>query len=731
MVRHLVLLTALGLAVAGAKSQSTVDHWESLVSAGDTWTYLTPTTTLPSNWSDLTFSAPGWSVGPGGLGYGDGDDATIVSTGPSLYIRRVFNVSDTALLASAIFHADYDDGFVAYLNGVEIARDNVDGSPPAWYTTANTYREAQLYSGGAAAAFALSESEVNSLIQNGSNVLAIQIHNQSAGSSDMSGLFWLSCGITAPGSFFAPLPSWFVEPFNSSNIPLIQIETGGTSIPSGDKIDATVRVTDQPSGLRNYLSGPYTYEGPCGVSLRGASSLWFNKKGYSLELRRADGSPDNFPLLGMPDEDDWVLHGPYSDKSLVRNALAYRLGQSMQSWAPGTRFCELLIDGDYKGIYLLTEKSVIDNNRIDLATLNPTDIGGDELTGGYLLQVDRDYGEPNQGWYSPAWPSNHFIVYEDPKGDEMPAVQRNYIRSYVNDFEASLQGSNWQDSALGYKNYADLTSFAEYFLHQELGNNVDAYRLSTFFYKKKDSKGGKLWMGPVWDYNIAYGNVDYCIMNLNTNGWAYNADDVCFTAMPFWWDRLMEDTSFQQKVRCRWDSLRAGSWSDESIMGAIDSMVLVLDEAAPRNFDRWNVLGTYLWPNAYIGNTWEEEIGYLKGWVGDRLDFMDVALPEYCPAPPAPPPPPPPPPSTGLEEVLPDALAVWPNPHYGTVQIRPKNPEALIWTLYDLQGREIESWRIQGSSSISLPSDLPDHLIYRCFDLDGGIIGSGLLIDQR
>ena len=105
---------------------------ESLVLESDIWSYRLGTSEPSSNWNTTNFADSSWSAGAGGIGYGDGDDNTVISNTPSLYMRREFNANQVQLMNALIFHADYDDGFIAYLNGIEIARANVDTLTPSF-----------------------------------------------------------------------------------------------------------------------------------------------------------------------------------------------------------------------------------------------------------------------------------------------------------------------------------------------------------------------------------------------------------------------------------------------------------------------------------------------------------------------------------------------------------------------------------------------------------------------
>lgn len=203
----------LTLFASGKDRKEFFNHWETVVNYNETWRYFKPLTEPDSNWRRLsTFNDGFWAQGTGGIGYGDGDDNTIIlPPATSVYMRHVFSIVDTAAIASAVFHIDYDDAFVAYINGVEIARSNigVNGTPVGFSTTALSEHEAKMYTGGSPDAFVINESFLKTFLVNGNNVLAIQVHNVSPTSSDMSLLPWFSLGIKNTSNNYGPVPAWF------------------------------------------------------------------------------------------------------------------------------------------------------------------------------------------------------------------------------------------------------------------------------------------------------------------------------------------------------------------------------------------------------------------------------------------------------------------------------------------------------------------------------------------
>lgn len=426
-------------------------------------------------------------------------------------------------------------------------------------------------------------------------------------------------------------PAVPLAPF-SSNLPIVKINTHGQSIPDDPKIAADFQLIYNGPSARNYLSDTlYTYSGNIGIERRGSSSGSAPKKSYGFETWDSINQEIDTGFLGLPPQSDWILNANYYDKTLMRNVLSYQLFNNMDHYAPRTRFCEVFLNGQYLGVYALMEKIKRDPNRVDIAKLNVWDTTGDQLTGGYIVKIDKFTGSGGDGFYSNYPPSNTtgndhiFVQYEYPNETEIQPAQKNYIQQYMDSFETALFSSNYQSPAIGFRRYAGERTFMDYMFLNELSKNVDGYRLSTYFYKDKQSKGGKLKAGPAWDYDIAWMNANYCEAQVDT-GWAFNHDYVCAgDATPAYWERMMTDTLFREHARCRWFSLRLTTLNKDSLYAYIDSTVAYLNEAQQRNFVQWPILGVATWPEPTpLPQTYMEEIQRLKGWINDRLTWLDA-----------------------------------------------------------------------------------------------------------
>ncbi|MES2587387.1 MAG: CotH kinase family protein [Bacteroidota bacterium] len=448
---------------------------------------------------------------------------------------------------------------------------------------------------------------------------------------------------------------------HESDLPIFMLETNSQEIPNEPKLAASVKVIYNGEGLRNFVNQTdFHFNGNCGVEIRGASSSNFPKKSYDLEIRDNLGVDLDTALLGLPSESDWVLSAQYTDKTLLRNMFSMHLIQEMDWYAPRFKPVELFINNSYQGVYILMEKVKKGANRVDISTLNPTEISGDDLTGGYILKIDKNSGSTNLGWESPFAPipdgSPTVIDFYYPKGEDIVPEQSAYIEDYVTDFETALASSNFMDLNLGYRSFVNYESCVDALIISELSRSIDAYRKSFYLYKDKESLGGKLVMAPIWDYDLTYGNADFC-EGQNPEGWQYNFNYVCggdYWINPFWFPRMMEDTLFQQDLRCRWEKLRETKFHKDSLNLWIDNMASTLDESQNWNYTIWPTMGTYVWPNSFVGNSYQEEISFMKSWLNDRINWLDANIPgisEACIEP-----------NLSVKKIVKSQIELYPNP---------------------------------------------------------------------
>lgn len=719
MSRH-HFLTGLFLLLSLQGNGQTINHWETVVYDSMKWRYWPGSTDPGTGWNTAAFNDNAWLQGRGSIGYGDSDDRTVISPVLSVFLRKKFTITNRDKIKDAFLHVDYDDGFIAYLNGVEIARAFMPAGIVAFNQGSAGLHEALLYQGQAPDGFIIKKEQLDGLLVVGENTLAIQVHNENSSSSDLSSGVFFTVGITDNSSqTYLPTPAWFVEPIIlSSNLPIIVINTMGQVIQDEQRIVADMGIIDNGIGVRNLLSDPFTnYNGRISIETRGESSQMFPKKSYSIETQKADGTNFNAALLGLPPENDWVLYAPYTDKTMLRDVLAFKIGHDLGDYAPRTCYVEVVINDDYKGVYVLMEKIKRDKNRVDIATLLPQNVSGDELTGGYLLRVDKLDGNDYPGWTATPVPqlagaNDITFQYYDPEGAELAEAQRTYIRTYIKEFQSSLTASNFANPTIGYQKHLDIPSAINFILVNEIGKNIDGYIFSTYLYKDKDSDGGKLHLGPLWDFNLAFGNVDYWQNAQVAPGWMW--DD---QYRMFWFRRMVQDQTFINSLKCRWLELRTSFLTNAYFTNKIDSMAALLQESQQRNFQRWPILGMYVWPNQFVGQTYAQEINFLKQWTLDRLVWMDNNMPGNCNV------------ISAVEDKK-AGLRAFPNPFNQSILIEvDSNQEINNLEVFNLVGRQVFSthftgekyeWMGHDHSGNSVATGL---YIVRIFKPDGTVIG--------
>lgn len=423
----------------------------------------------------------------------------------------------------------------------------------------------------------------------------------------------------------------------TSNLPLVIINAFGQPITKQQPIMASLRVIDSGTE-RSSLTAAAAFDGHCEIKLRGFSSLRFPKKSYTVKTRDDSGKPLDVSILGMPPDSDWVLYAPYSDKTLMRDVLAYELSNQMGRYAARTRFVEVYLNRyggklsprDYVGVYVFEEKIKRGKHRVNIQKLKPEDKSEPEITGGYIFKRDHTmqpgdvpFNFFGQRPVSPSGDETGFassrgmpLFYVEPKQEEITSAQKAYLSRYINQLEKALYGPNFRSPTEGYANYLDVDSFIDQFWIVELSKNVDGFRYSCYMTK---DRAGKIRMEPIWDWNLSFGNANY------HEGWMpeqwywrlLRENEVC------WFRRLNQDPDFAQRLVDRWAELRRSVFAPESILKRIDELAEQLGEAQERNFRRWPILGEFVNPNKFVGDSFEEEVDWMKHWIEERIAWID------------------------------------------------------------------------------------------------------------
>ena len=411
-----------------------------------------------------------------------------------------------------------------------------------------------------------------------------------------------------------------------THLPLVSIETGGQEVPGADQskdvITVSLEVFDDEK-VRNHLSDKPMLDARANIRYRGNSSLLFDKKGYMIKLVNEDGTERKEKMMGMAKHDEWVLHGPYLDKTLIRNYMCYNIAGEIMEWAPNVRLCELFVDGVYQGVYLMTESVSRGENGsrvpVEKATV-------DQPYSGYIIRVDRDAGTEDRhlntfGEYS--YRNTVVAGSRYPSTTALTDQTRVYIEHDFSRFEKALYSYDYDDFKYGFMNDIDLDSFVQYALINDFTMNADAGFFSTFVYK---NPGGKLKM-LVWDFNNSFNNyqeVEY-------------AYDQFFMTDRLWYFMLFKNEDFVRAYIHQYHQLKKTWLSQEYWLNYVDETVAYLGDAIDRNFEVWGYTFELeeglLEPSSRNAHSYEEAIADLKSAIVQRSEMMDryvETTPQFC-----------------------------------------------------------------------------------------------------
>ena len=408
------------------------------------------------------------------------------------------------------------------------------------------------------------------------------------------------------------------QSFTSSNLPIVLITTdGNATIPDEPKILSSMKIIYSGEGIRNYVSDQnnasvLNYDGRIKIEVRGSSSQYLEKKQYGFTTLMSDNiTNNNVSLLGMPIEHDWVLNGLAFDASLIRDYISYGLSQKIGNYAPRTQYCEVVINDNYSGLYLLQETIKADDNRVDVRKIGTTDTTLPDLTGGYITKADKVAGGDISAWQMSSYIGLNDVnfIHSLPKPSNVTPEQNNYIHSWFDRLESTSHAGNASVSD-GYPSIIDIPSFIDFMIINELSANVDAYQFSTYFHKDKN---GKLRAGPLWDLNLTYGN-DLLFWNLDrskTNTWQFNNGD---NIGPKFWRDLFDNTTYKCYLSKRWNELtQSGAPLHITTLETfIDQTVNTISEATVREQTRWQSVGDQ-----------PSNINMIKSFLASRMDWMN------------------------------------------------------------------------------------------------------------
>ncbi len=387
-----------------------------------------------------------------------------------------------------------------------------------------------------------------------------------------------------PTSFTGSIRRAFVEPV----LPIVRIDTANFEpiVIKTKYLDATMEI--DPNG-----TAFDAYQGDLRIKGRGNSTWQQPKKPYRLKL------DDKSPIMGMASDKDWILLANHMDKSQVRTYAAEQISKSTDlAWTPTYRYVEVILNGEYLGVYQLTEKIEPETDRVDITEMEPEDISGEAVTGGYLLEIDDRLEENNEpGWRTPR---NEPIVVKEP--DPMEPEQRSYIRGFVNGFENLLFSDDYADPSTGYASLLDVEAFIDHWILQEVTRNGDSFWSSTFFTKERGED--KLVFGPMWDFDRSMGS-PVTVREQPPEGWYAREHG-------HWVVRLFTDPAFVDQVHQRWDELAP---SLQGLPAELEALAYALRPSVENDMVRWEY---DIGPN--------DTPEFIRNWLEIRMTWMTAAF---------------------------------------------------------------------------------------------------------
>ena len=409
-----------------------------------------------------------------------------------------------------------------------------------------------------------------------------------------------------------------------SNLPIVVIETDGSvPIPDEPRVMGTMKIIWHQDGSRNYLSdinnpAYLNYDGRISIEVRGSTSQqFFDKKPYGLTTLQADNvTNNNVSLLGMPKENDWILNSLAFDQTGLRDVLSYELFERLGQYAARRVYCEVMVNGDYKGLYVFMEKIKVDDDRVNIAKMDDSCNNYPEVTGGYITKADKANGDPvawsmeeyGNGW----WPSYTDFIHHYPKPENVTLAQNNYIYGVFTNL-ATVANRHDTSASMGIPSVIDIPSFVDFMLVAEYSSNVDVYSLSTFFHKDRN---GKLRAGPVWDFNLTYG-YDAFGSRSRYDVWQFNNQD---NNGPKFWRDLFNTDLYRCYLARRWFEQTAPGMplSYEFVCNRMDEIEALITEAIGRDNQRWHNMTQH-----------DQWMGDMKNWIQLRINWLNQNIGPY------------------------------------------------------------------------------------------------------
>ncbi|MDD6888716.1 MAG: CotH kinase family protein [Bacteroidales bacterium] len=407
--------------------------------------------------------------------------------------------------------------------------------------------------------------------------------------------------------------------------------------------------------------------------LRGNNSITHPKKPYRIKFNKKQR-----PLDAPAKAKKWTLINNYGDKTLMRNMIAFDIArQAGMEYVPYIQPVDVILNGEYKGCYQLCDQIEVGEGRVPVNEMETTDNEGDALTGGYLIEVDA-YASSELSWFQSQ--KGIPVTIKSPDDDKITAQQKTYITDYFNRMESLAYSRYFDDPLRGYRTMLDTNSFLQHFIVGEVSGNTDTY-WSTYMYKKRGD--ALLYVGPVWDFDIAFENdkrtypINSLSNYLSLSGISSAAGSMRTLATLI----VSYDKATKKELSDLWSKMRRNGFSEKYLCDFIDHWAAEMDASQRLNFMRWDILNQAVHENPQVAGSYDGEIAWVKNYINQRIPWMDNMI-GYDPA--------------SADEISLDGNTLTLN-------------DQASWTIYNAAGQKVAS--MQGS--LSTASLLPGIYIVR------------------
>lgn len=404
----------------------------------------------------------------------------------------------------------------------------------------------------------------------------------------------MACWCMAQHEQLTNIPTIYIDTYNRANV------TSKTNY-----IYATMTYVDGESVMQ--------YDS-LGIRGRGNSTWNLAKKPYRIKFNEST----KFLGKGYAKNKSWTLLANHADKSLLRNAVTFAMGDFLgQPFSPAAHFVDVVLNGTYLGNYQVSDQINVDNKRVEIYEQEEIAADTSNITGGYLLEID---GFGNNEVVNFRTKKNLIVSVKSPDEDVINIAQRNYIKQYLNDFETALFRTDFTDVVDGYRAIVDSATLVSWYIATELSANVDGF-WSTYLYKDRDDP--RLYFGPLWDYDIAYNNCNRVgdVTNSTMVDAGFGSD-----LTKVWVKRMLQDPWFNEAVNNAWKQ-KVSEGLEEYLYQYIDSMAAHLEQSQEKNYNRYSI-SSRVYNEIYLYSTYGDYIAQLKDFIGDHMAFLTEVFAE-------------------------------------------------------------------------------------------------------